>query len=977
MPIFFPVIANHTEISSVIFADDTGQEILLLHTAEGQWVNRLSHAAKWGRKTFLLTWRADQTLEKSEVRYDDYDARDEPWFKGAMALSASDEQHWTDAYVLPATQVAGITVSMRWKGKDAQRFVIAHHVNLHTLSRLTTGLELGNRGVAALIGEGGAVLGLPHLPKPVTDAQVRAAELRAPLQQKLPGIAAGFANWDTLGRPSDRITVFKYEKTQWFSLFRAYTAGQRQMWMAVFAPEDQFVPGRPGDLGMLLAITALSLAVGSLVTWRVAKRFAQPLDELTRESERMGRLDLQAPVGIGARHARWREIESLAQAQETMRQRLLESSTSLERSKDNLEIKVRERTQTLQHQVALIEALLDTIPNPIFYKGADSRFLGCNQAYELVFGITRDQFIGKRVLDLAYLPLPDRQAYQAEDEDVIRHCKRVSRNQTLVFADGVAHHTLYSVTGFRNADGTPGGLIGVIVDVSELKAAEEDARQARALAEEAASVKAAFLANMSHEIRTPRNAVIGMTQLALQTDLTAQQCHYLTKAITAVDGLLKLINDVLDFSKIEAGKMIAERVAFKLEHVLTRVLDLAVISARDKGLELLLDVDSDVPPDLLGDPMRLGQVLTNLVSNAVKFTQEGDITVRVARAATHGDEYLLRFEVADSGIGIRSQVIQSIFDAFSQADGSTTRRFSGTGLGVSICKRIVEMLGGEMGVSSVTGQGSTFYFTVRVGLSEAGVKSATRVGITADVAVNGLEGVQKVQQGQYGLVLMDCQMPVMDGREATRVIRQNPAFADLPVVALTANVLSGEREKCLLAGMSDYLEKPIYLHGFYRVLTRWLAPDHAFALERTSDAPEVHWQLAGSGQDQSVLDQEVALQRMGGDADLYERMLSRFQERESDACVRLRIALTQGDTKTAYRVVHNVKGLAGSIGAGDVVHATEVLLLSLDGDSTTLHEALVNWEQRFSQLLGVLSRMRQPAMAHEMAVQKAARRLAD
>lgn len=1145
---FFPVIANHTEISSVIFADDTGQEILLLHTPDGKWVNRLSHAAKWGRKSYWLTWSAGQTLEKSEVRYDDYDAREQPWFKGAMALPQADQQHWTDAHVLPASQVAGITVSMRWKGRDAQRFVIAHHVNLHTLSRLTTGLQLGNRGVAALISEGGAVLGLPHVPERVTDAQIRAAELRAPLQQQLPGIASGFAHWRGLGQPADRIHVFNHAQAPWFSLFRAFSVGEHQMWLAVFAPEGQFIPGRPGDLGLLLVITALSLAVGSLVAWRVAKRFAEPLQALTRESERIGQLDLQAPVACGPLQARWREIESLAQAQETMRQRLLEFSTSLARSKDQLESKVRERTQTLEHQVALIEALLDTIPNPIFYKGPDSRFIGCNQAYESVFGINREQFIGKRVLDLDYLPLEDRQAYQAEDEAVIRDCQRVSRNQTLVFADGLSHHALYSVTGFCSADGSPGGLIGVIVDVSDLKAAEEDARQARALAEEAASVKAEFLANMSHEIRTPMNAVIGMTQLALQTDLSAQQRNYLTKALNAADGLLKLINDVLDFSKIEAGKMVAERVAFKLEHVLTRVLDLAVISARDKGLELLLDVNSDVPPDLLGDPMRLGQVLTNLVSNAVKFTQEGNITVRVARTATQGDHCVLRFEVVDSGIGIRPQVLQSIFDAFSQADGSTTRRFGGTGLGLSICKRIVEMLGGEMGVTSVSGQGSTFYFTVHVGLAEASAKSAMppllqpftqgtralvvddnaaarevfqhmlsalafsvdtvangdealqavkaaqqaghpyrvalidwkmpgmdgvetlrrlqamhhgsypdcvlatahdrdelnralgdtpvagvlhkpvtastlhdalvavmnrqadgetraapavlppladiklalagkkvllvedndtnrelvvellwRVGIAADVAVNGLEGVQKVQKGQYGLVLMDCQMPVMDGLEATRAIRQNPSFADLPVVALTANVLAGEREKCLLAGMSDYLAKPIDLQMFYRVLTRWLAPDHCFALERTPDAADVHWQPTGAGDDTSVLDPDIALQRMGGDRDLYERMLSRFQARESDAATRLRAALTQGDTKTAYRVVHNVKGLAGSIGAGDVAQASEALLLGLDGDSTTLHEALLNWETRFSQLLGVLSRLRQPVAAAESA----------
>ncbi|TXT37529.1 MAG: hypothetical protein FD135_3522 [Comamonadaceae bacterium] len=798
---------------------------------------------------------------------------------------------------------------------------------------------------------------------------------------------------------------------------------------------------------------------------------------------------------------------------------------------------MQERTLTLAHQVAFIEALLDIIPNPIFYKGADTRFMGCNQAYEASFGISRQQFIGKRVSDLDFLPEPKRLAYQQEDEAVILAGGRVSRNESLVFADGQGHDVLYSVTGFRNVDGSPGGLIGMIVDVSELKAAERDAREARALAEAASSAKAEFLANMSHEIRTPMNAVIGMTQLALQTDLTSRQRNYLDKVHSAAKGLLALINDILDFSKIEAGKLSFERIGFQLETVVSHVADLASISARDKGLELLLNIASDVPDKLMGDPLRLGQVLTNLISNAVKFTDHGEITLSVSCVTQQDSGTVLLFEVRDTGIGMTEDAAGRIFTAFSQADSSTTRRYGGTGLGLSISKRIVELMGGKIGVSSQLGVGSCFHFTAVFELADAttlpaeksrhlldirgmsilvvddnaaarevfvhmllslgfvalavdsgeaalvalaqaaqtgdpyrlvlidwkmptmdGVETLRKihatlgeqrplcllatahdrdnlalvlgntpvegildkpatastlldaiitachrqplqmdvaqliprrlelvdiraalqgkrvllvednqtnqelavellhnVGITPDLAVNGSEAVDKVQRGDYALVFMDCQMPVMDGLEATRLIRLDAQSAATIIVAMTANAMAGEREKCLQVGMNDYLAKPIDIHAFYATLIRWLAPDQELPSPLIAPPLDPAAQETTIENKPKILDRDIALKRMGEDQALYQRLLDRFGEREADAPQRLRQALDSGDKEAARRIVHNLKGLAANIGADQLAAASRHLEYHLDGVQPVLQEALVNWEQSLSAVLTLLN----------------------
>ena len=385
----------------------------------------------------------------------------------------------------------------------------------------------------------------------------------------------------------------------------------------------------------------------------------------------------------------------------------------------------------------------------------------------------------------------------------------------------------------------------------------EEREHAKAAAEEASKAKSQFLANMSHEIRTPMNGVLGMTELLLGGELNDSQRRYAETAHESGRSLLKLINDILDFSKIEAGKLELETIDFDLGQVLRNTINLFSEQAQAAGLELVLDIDAAVHTRLRGDPDRLRQIVSNLVSNAIKFTPKGKVGVRVRESAAQADTVLLHVEVRDTGIGIDAGSQTHIFDPFRQADGSTTRRFGGTGLGLSICKQIVELLGGHIGVNSTPGVGSVFWFDVPFALQlhkEAlapqqpkpvhepatvhGLQGSNpprrllvaednevnqliaqamlaKLGWDCDLVETGQEVLDALRQKRYAGILMDCQMPVMDGFAATHAIRTMEAQAGgaerLPIIALTAHAMAGDSEKCLQAGMDGYVAKPYSL----------------------------------------------------------------------------------------------------------------------------------------------------------------------
>jgi len=753
----------------------------------------------------------------------------------------------------------------------------------------------------------------------------------------------------------------------------------------------------------------------------------------------------------------------------------------------------------------------------------------CNTTMELMFGYEQDELTGKSVR-LLYSD----DASFSEDSELLRRDMMTlgsfRKESELVRRDGTRFWCRMMVQPIA-AHSPQQGYAATFEDISlELKARAEIER-ARELAEDAAAVKASFLANMSHEIRTPMNAIIGMTHLALRAGPPPGILDYLRKIDRSSKHLLGIINDILDFSKAEAGRMAIERAGFDLRTVIDNVSGLVADAAAEKGLKLVIDIAGDVPASLIGDPLRISQILINYLNNAVKFTEAGQITISVAVEQRQGNSLKLRFSVRDTGIGLTAEQQGRLFESFQQGDPSTTRRFGGTGLGLAISKRLAELMGGEVGVESAPGAGSTFWFAIPIeeGAVDAqpqprpsapmsdrilvvdddeaareveramledmgyaavsvasgsdalielrrahdagqpyelvlldwkmpemdGLATAARIreiplqklpvilmvtaydpqelrqqaasighleimakpvsrkvldemlarllgpaarsavdglpasrdqasvdiggarvllvednelnqevaceilkefGLLVDLAGNGAEAIAKLEGQHYDVVLMDLQMPVMDGIQAALRIRQDPRFGALPIIAMTASVMEEDQKRCLAAGMNDHVAKPIEPDLLLGTLRKWVRPAAAGA-PRHSAAP-----AGPRRQDKALppalsriegLDCAQGLRRTGGKTDLYLALLGKFIASQRQAAGDIARAIAADDWETALRLAHTLKGVSGNIGATGVMAAAatlesavrdrrkdETLAGALDGLTTRL-DALV------------------------------------
>lgn len=605
-----------------------------------------------------------------------------------------------------------------------------------------------------------------------------------------------------------------------------------------------------------LVVMFVSVLATYLVSSRLLKLITEPIRNLAQTATRVTQ---QEDYSLRAVPRGDDEVGALVGSFNKMLERIQERDAALQHANDDLEVRVKARTQELQLEVGermraednlsrerkVLRALIDNVPDFMYVKDEQCRFLVANLAVAKQMGAkSPDELLGKT--DFDFYPADLAKTFFEDEQRVIRAGQaEINREETGLDSYGNVSQVMTTQVPLHDKNGRVTGLAGIGRDITHLKRAQAEMQRAREVAEAASRAKSEFMANMSHEIRTPLNGVLGMTDLALGTELTAEQREYLETVKMSGDSLLTVINDILDFSKIEAGRIDLEAIDFNLRDLLESTLKTLAVRADEKGLELLCEVAPEVPEMVSGDSSRLRQIVVNLVGNAIKFTHSGEVALKVQPEAGAGKDSLFRFSVTDTGIGIRQDKLQLIFDPFSQADTSTTRKYGGTGLGLTISARLAGMMGGKIWVESEEGRGSQFHFTARL---KAANMNAIKVGTIApsellrdvrvlvvdDNATNRriLEGMltrwqmepKSADGGQaalrelsaayeagqpYGLILTDMHMPDMDGFEVIEEIRRRPELKAATIVMLTSAGHRGDAARCQALGVAAYLLKPI------------------------------------------------------------------------------------------------------------------------------------------------------------------------
>src|SRR5580658_1676477 len=621
------------------------------------------------------------------------------------------------------------------------------------------------------------------------------------------------------------------------------------------------------DLGALQAkirkyteISVVVILFSALATYFVSSQLLRLITEpILHLAQVATRVTANEDYAVRAMPRGEDEVGALIGSFNQMLERIQERDAALQGAKGELELRVQTRTQELQLEVnermraedalseerKILRVLIDNVPDFMYVKDADCRFLVANLSVAQQMGAkTPAELLGKN--DFDFYPREIATKFHEDEQRVIRSGQaEINREETGLDAHGNVSQVMTTEVPLRDKNGRVTGLVGIGHDITHLKKVQEEMQKAREAAEAASRAKSEFLANMSHEIRTPLNGVMGMTDLALETDLTQEQREYLETVKMSGDSLLTVINDILDFSKIEAGKIDLEALDFDLRDSLESTLKTLAVRADEKGLELLCEVAPEVPEILRGDSSRLRQIVVNLVGNAIKFTDSGEIAVKVQTQAREGPDCVCQFTVADTGVGIPEDKRELIFKPFSQADTSTTRKYGGTGLGLTISTRLVKMMGGKIWVESEVGHGSQFHFTVRLGKADAqeirlgttappellrGVRvlvvddnrtncrilegMLTRWQMKATAVNNGKAALAQLVAARqanelYNLVLTDMHMPDMDGFALVEQIRKRPELATATIMMLTSAGHRGDAIRCQELGVAAYLLKPI------------------------------------------------------------------------------------------------------------------------------------------------------------------------
>ncbi|WP_313176834.1 CHASE domain-containing protein [Massilia sp.] len=627
-------------------------------------------------------------------------------------------------------------------------------------------------------------------------------------------------------------------------------------------------------------------------------------------------------------------------------------------------------------QRTLLDTVLDNLDAFVYMKDRDRRYRYVNAGMAQALGLPAEEIVGR--IDREVMPAAQADAAWERERGVFdgaRHASQVGVERL----DGSALQ-LWEVKVPVRLEGDVSGVLCVATDVTEL-------HQLKAQADAANQAKSDFLSNMSHEIRTPMNSIIGMTHLALKTELDPRQRDYLEKIGHSGQHLLGIINHILDFSKIEAGRLELELLDFRLDALMRNIETQLGEVAASKGLRLEFDIAPELARPLRGDPLRLEQVLLNFTGNAIKFSERGSIHIRARSVSAFGHETVVRFEVEDSGIGIAPEELDGLFTSFHQADPSTTRRYGGTGLGLAISKQLAEAMGGEVGVGSVQGSGSTFWFTARLGRGEgtsvqqpgaqqggaqqAGTQPAQlptqprrrvetapaagarldgrsillvednvfsqqvgrellgEAGATVVVANNGAEALVQMYRQLFDCVLMDVQMPVMDGFEATRRIRADPRLADTVVIAMTANAGVEDQARCMAVGMNDFLTKPVAPEHLAATIARAIrrggaaqaapistpAAATAKAAQTAAPAAPAAAPAPAKADAAPLFDTAVLAATFGDNPDKLRKYAFMFLDSAREGLAEIDIALVSGDLARAGAAAHRLKSSARAVGA--------------------------------------------------------------
>lgn len=662
------------------------------------------------------------------------------------------------------------------------------------------------------------------------------------------------------------------------------------------------------------------------------------------------------------------EVEALRAASFSQEQQLLTVTSIMDEVMLEIETQrnaLKEKNKKLRELNAYIHRINDTMDSLLVVADLTGEVVRINRAFseqlewqqQHLVKINLDKLFGEAVLDGMGKIANASESSPCRIVNVLKKQGHLEKEMNLNRQHSGPSEAIYLVKGelLHSHQGKLQGILLTATDISELKQRElalcqskEELKQAKITADSANKAKGDFLAMMSHEIRTPMNVIIGLTDLVLKTTLAETQRTYLKNVDIASNSLLEIINDVLDFSKIDAGKLKMESVPVNLTKLLKNTRSIFSHSAADKGLEFEINMPQGLELNIIGDPLRLQQVLSNLVNNAIKFTDLGQVTLSACIKSCSVNKVELQFQVADSGIGMTTEQVNSLFEPFTQAENSTSRQYGGTGLGLSICKSLVEMMAGRIWITSKSGVGTDCFFSASfplasrdelVNFASDQLQEVDSIAqyygarilvvddntlnrdlvmalleqhqFVLDQASNGQEALEAVNHTAYDIVLMDIQMPGMDGLETTTKMRQLQKGRRIPIIALSASVLDDLDQSYEHAGMDDFLVKPISQSRLLATLIRWLKPRHS----SLSTANLVHAKKTYPVNEQCTIDVELAIKRMGGSREIYFKILAKFTKQVAPLQQQLDRLYRSTNYEELSKKIHEIKGLAGIIGA--------------------------------------------------------------